>query len=212
MDGESGRADGGGPRPARRTLLATLALLWGVGGCGEDEPAGPSLDDALPGDLSSQTVLQPFGVWNAVWPGYHLAVDLEGSGGTPVAAMDRGTVRHALTGVSGYGGVVVVEHPSGAGTILAIYGHLSARDGLAVDEGEEVERGQLLGRLAHDDEDGGPWEPHLHFGLRAGPHREGPQLCGVWLYVGYTRECPGTTHEAFLAAGWLDPLREGLRP
>ena len=191
-----------GPGPRTLVFLGLVA----AGACWEN-PEPPTAPDASgDGDLPVAGVLQRFGVWNPAWPGYHLAVDLAGAGGTPVSAVADGTVRVAETGVSGYGAVMVVEHRVGGVEVLAVYGHLSTREGLGAREGDEVRAGGRLGSLAYDDEDGGAWRPHLHFGLRRGPHREGPHLCGVWLYVGYSRECPGTTHEEFTGAGWLDPL------
>lgn len=188
-------------------LVPLTLLLVTTAGCWENPEPPTTPEDPDGGGIPlDPSILQGFGVWNPSWPGYHLAVDLAGSGGTPVYAVADGTVREAVTGASGYGAVVVVEHPRSGGSLLAIYGHLSTRSGLAVGVGDQVSAGQRLGSLAYDDEDGGPWQPHLHFGLRMGPHRDGPQLCGVWMYVGYTRECPGTTHEEFMADGWLDPL------
>lgn len=173
-----------------------------------EPPPGPAVPE-IDRPSSRWQIRQPFGRWNAAWPGYHLAVDLAGSGGTPVVAVADGVVRVAATGVGGYGAIAVTEHAVGprtpSGTILVIYGHLSAREGLEVGAGDFVARGQRIGRLAHDDEDGGPWLPHLHLGIREGPHHDGPDLCNVWLYVGYTRDCAGVTHEDFMA-GWIDPL------
>ena len=45
--------------------------------------------------------------------------------------------------------------------------------------------------------------PHLHFGIRDGAFDEAT-LCGTWLYIGYTRECPGLSHEAHRDL-WHDP-------
>lgn len=190
------------------TLRVVFALLATACGDPAEPPPGPVVPE-IDRPSAEWQIQQAFGRWNAAWPGYHLAIDLAGSGGTPVVAVADGVVRVAATGVGGYGAIVVTEHPVGArtssGTVLAIYGHLSAREGLDVRVGDSVTRGQRIGRLAHDDEDGGPWLPHLHLGIREGPHHDGPDLCDVWLYVGYTRECDGVTHEAFMAAGWIDP-------
>jgi len=194
-----------------RSRAVLLCALLGAPGC-DGDPAGPGPDPAVPEidrPVSEWRIQQRFGRWNGAWPGYHLAVDLVAAGGTAVVAVDDGVVRVAATGVTGYGAIVVTEHPAGdrtpSGTVLVLYGHLSAREGLAVAAGQPVARGQGLGRLAYDDEDGGPWAPHLHLGVRDGPHHDGPDLCDVWLYVGYSRECEAVTHEAFMASGWIDP-------
>lgn len=186
--------------PLVLTLLLAPPLL--LPGCGD--PAGPDPRD--PGDpIAEWTVIQRFGAWNAAWQAYHLAVDLRGDAGAPIGALRDGVVRVAATGVPGYGAVVVIEHPVATGAVMAIYGHLSTRRGLLVREGETVSAGQTIGTLADTDEDGGPWGPHLHLGLRAGPDAALTGLCGVWPYVGYTRQCGGVTHEEFMADGWLDP-------
>lgn len=204
--------------PGPRAAIVSGAIALALTSCGSDAPAGPGLPERFRTPLSDWSPLQPFGTWNPVFDGYHLAQDLGGTEGTPVRAIADGVVRVALTGVTGYGGIVVTEHDAGDGeaTTLALYGHLSAAAGLGVEEGDRVDAGEVIAVLAGDGEDGGPWSPHLHFGMREGPHLEGPHRCGLWLYVGYTRECPGTTHEAFME-GWIDPaaffgMGSGPRP
>jgi hypothetical protein len=159
-------------------------------------------------------VSQDFGVWNNTFKGYHLAEDVPAPGGTPVYASADGTVKFAragtidrrgrvICGVSGYCAVVIIEHDTGSGKVTTLYGHLSTRRGLKVKAGDKVSKGDLIGYVADDDEDGGVWKPHLHFGIRRGPYSTTP-ICGRWPYVGYTQSCKGVTHQQYLAM-WYDP-------
>lgn len=74
----------------------------------------------------------------------HQGVDLVEPEGTPVYALEPGTVTHAAAelapGFSGYGGHVVLQSASGRW----LFGHLSA---VSVRPGEEVQAGSELGRV-----------------------------------------------------------------
>ncbi len=88
----------------------------------------------------------------------HLAVDLDGEGGEPVFATGGGLV--ALVRNFYYSGnVVFINH--GAGLITA-YSHLSRA---AVVEGQNVTRGQIIGRVGST---GRVTGPHLHWTARYG--------------------------------------------
>ena len=104
----------------------------------------------------------------------------------------------------GYGAVMLIQHRFDGGFATSLYGHISQRHGFLVVAGEAVSKGQPIAYIAEDDEDGGAWPPHLHFGLRRGPYSIDAEICGVWLYVGYTRACAGVTHEQHRGF-WLDP-------
>jgi hypothetical protein len=84
----------------------------------------------------------------------HNGVDIAGKKGAPVKASNRGRVtlvdRFFLSG-----NTVVVDHGWGVSTI---YAHL---DRVTVSEGQDVERGQLLGEVGST---GRATGPHLHFG------------------------------------------------
>jgi murein DD-endopeptidase MepM/ murein hydrolase activator NlpD len=188
-------------RGVQRTT-AMLALV-AAAACGGDPPSAPRAFERAP--LDKWVVLQPFGVQNDHWHGYHLATDLVAEAGTPVYAAAAGRVLFADTGVTGYGGIVLIRH-SGPGTpVTSLYGHLSARRGLRVSVRESVVAGQEVGSVADDDENGGPWVPHLHFGVHRGsPSVDDDSVCGLWPYIGYTRSCSGWTHEQVRAL-WYDP-------
>ena len=112
--------------------------------------------------------------WGAPREGHvHNGVDLHAPRGTDVVAPAAGIVRHAYRqwhqGFTGYGRVVVLEHPGGTHTLFA---HL---DTVLVEPGELVEAGQQLGTVGtslftaedHTAESGAP---HLHFEASARPY------------------------------------------
>ncbi len=156
--------------------------------------------------LASWAVSQEFGSWNPAWAGYHLAEDVMVPAGDSVFAMAAGIVRSVMLNneARGYGGVVLVEHDLPGVTVTALYGHVSSRRGAAVTVGQVIARGELLAFVADDDEDGGPWPPHLHFGIRRGAHDADGSACQVWLYVGYTRNCVDASHDEYREV-WFDP-------
>ena len=185
----------------RRPVLLLAGALT-LAACSDDATA-PAFDVALRSPLPAYTVIQGF-VWNEQRQGYHLANDLVAAAGDTVRAAADGRVGFAQTGIEGYGGLVLVEHGAGDARFVTLYGHLSGRRGLLVSEGESVSAGEALATVADDDEDGGPWGPHLHFGVRPGVLDLVTEICGIWLYVGYTRSCAGWSHER-VRATWADP-------
>jgi murein DD-endopeptidase MepM/ murein hydrolase activator NlpD len=86
----------------------------------------------------------------------HTGVDYRADPGTPVLSVAAGTVvlaeEHFFSGKS-----VFVDHGDG---LISMYFHLS---GLAVQAGDEVGRGEVLGLVGST---GRATGPHLHFGLR----------------------------------------------
>jgi hypothetical protein len=121
----------------------------------------------------------------------HQGIDLPAREGVPVLAVAPGVVRHAThewqQGFSGYGRVVVVEHPElGAWTL---YAHLSE---VLVAPGEVVSAGEMLGRVGrtaftHEDHTAEfqTSGAHLHFEVSPRPYpqdSEAPRLNPVaWL-------------------------------
>ena len=189
----------------KTSVVLLMVAVVGVTGC--SDTTDPT-DAVVTLPLGSWAVLQDFGVWNEGFRGYHLAEDVEALPGTEVTAFADGVVMLADMNdrATGYGGLVLIQHDVRGEVVTSLYGHLSSRRRLNVDVGDVVAAGQVIGFIADDDEDGGPWSPHLHFGIRKGPTllrqeftEDGggrPTLCGVWLYVGYTRACTEITHEA----------------
>jgi len=83
----------------------------------------------------------------------HLGFDLATTEKSPVPAGNSGVVvMAAYFGI--YGNAVVIDHGYG---VMSLYGHMSSID---VKEGQEVQRGQILGHTGHTGLAGGD---HLHF-------------------------------------------------
>jgi murein DD-endopeptidase MepM/ murein hydrolase activator NlpD len=79
--------------------------------------------------------------------------------GTPVRAIDAGTVAYVGNEVKGYGNLVLIKHANGW---ISAYAHL---DGLDVKLGDRVTTGQVIAEVGNS---GGVAEPQLHFELRRG--------------------------------------------
>lgn len=116
------------------------------------------------GDFARPTegpVTSAFGterVFNGELQSRHWGVDLDGEGGDPVVAANRGAV--ALVGDFYYSGnVVYLDHGEG---LVTAYLHMSEA---LVASGDTVERGQLVGRIGAT---GRVTGPHLHWLTRFG--------------------------------------------
>jgi murein DD-endopeptidase MepM/ murein hydrolase activator NlpD len=87
---------------------------------------------------------------------FHTGMDIATRYGSPVAAARAGVVRF-VGWKSGYGRIIVVEHDGG---IETAYSHLSAT---LVSPGQQVARGQTIGRIGSS---GWSTGPHLFFEVR----------------------------------------------
>lgn len=101
----------------------------------------------------------------AAWK-MHTGIDLIVTEGTPVLAAAAGRVL-LVDEVSGYGLTVLVDHGQGWQTL---YAHLFE---IAVQPGDQVQRGQPLGRVG---DSGRASTPHLHFEIR---QRRGDRLVAL---------------------------------
>jgi murein DD-endopeptidase MepM/ murein hydrolase activator NlpD len=90
-------------------------------------------------------------------PRGHAGLDIAAPWGAPVAAAASGQVALATRSGGDYGILVVLEHGSG---IRTVYGHLSE---LRVRNGQQVERGEIIGLVGST---GFSTGPHLHFEVR----------------------------------------------
>jgi murein DD-endopeptidase MepM/ murein hydrolase activator NlpD len=154
---------------AASLLVATLAAT----------PAAPasaqtSVDENLVANAAEPAML-PLGVqFTSIWPtrgeittyfgevdGYsprgHSGIDIAAPEGTPVLAADAGEVLKAYWNGEGYGGLIVIAHPSGYETW---YGHL---DKFEVARGDQVRRGEQIGLMGST---GFSTGSHLHFEVR----------------------------------------------
>ena len=141
---------------------AQIAALWGV----ETErrfelPLGPPLANTPKGGR--------FGArrfFNNQPRSPHTGADYSAAAGTPILAVGAGTV--ALTGDFFFPGKsVFVDHGDG---LISMYFHLS---GMAVEKGDQVERGEILGLVGQS---GRATGPHLHVGVRWHGARIDPRL------------------------------------
>jgi murein DD-endopeptidase MepM/ murein hydrolase activator NlpD len=90
----------------------------------------------------------------------HDAIDIMADEGTPVIAAADGTIEKLFNSVRG--GTTIYER-SGDRNWIYYYAHLSAyAPGLA--EGQQVKRGQVIGRVGHTG-DASAAGPHLHFAV-----------------------------------------------
>lgn len=137
----------------------------------------------------------PYGNTNGGRLQIHHGVDIQNPTGTPVIAVQDGTVIYAgddLGAVFGpsanfYGNVIVIQHdfvaPGVGAPVYSLYGHLSA---VEVGEGERVIQGDQIGRVGST---GVALGPHLHFEVRVGDptsyaSTRNPDLW-IWPYRGF---------------------------
>jgi murein DD-endopeptidase MepM/ murein hydrolase activator NlpD len=98
-----------------------------------------------------------FGEVDRLSPRGHSGLDIAAPEGTPVVAADRGEVLKAYWNKDGYGGLIIIAHPSGYETW---YGHLDSFD---VEQGQQVKRGEQIGLMGST---GFSTGSHLHFEVR----------------------------------------------
>ncbi|MBL7702480.1 MAG: peptidoglycan DD-metalloendopeptidase family protein [Ferruginibacter sp.] len=94
----------------------------------------------------------------------HLGVDIWGPAGTPVYAPFGGMV-HSFAyneGFGDYGATIILLHQLQTISFHTLYGHLSLKDISTLQEGEYINRGQVIGHFGEPAENGN-WPPHLHF-------------------------------------------------
>ena len=103
------------------------------------------------------TITTYFGEVGPLSPHGHPGLDVAASEGTPIVAVDKGEVLKAVWDRAGYGGLIIIAHPSGYETW---YAHL---EDLEVETGSEVSRGQEIGKMGSTGLSTGP---HLHFEVR----------------------------------------------
>lgn len=117
--------------------------------------AAPIRSPAPPGAALSSgfgTRLDPF----LRQPAFHAGLDFESEQGQPIRATAAGVVTNASFS-GGYGLMVEVDHGRG---LTTRFGHMSA---VAVQPGQQVKAGQLLGRVGSTGRSTGP---HLHYETR----------------------------------------------
>jgi murein DD-endopeptidase MepM/ murein hydrolase activator NlpD len=109
-----------------------------------------------PADAAISDVFGSQRVFNGKTSSPHLGLDFRVPNGTPVEAMNDGTVLLARP-LYFEGNFIVLDHGQG---LLTIYMHLSE---FKVKEGDHVKRGQVIGLSGGT---GRATGPHLHVGVR----------------------------------------------
>lgn len=88
----------------------------------------------------------------------HQGIDLAAPANSPISAIDNGIVIYAGQGFSGYGRLVIIEHPPYG--YQSYYAHLSRFE---VQKGDLVQKGELVGLMGRS---GRATGVHLHFEIR----------------------------------------------
>lgn len=147
----------------RRIKLLALALLTLSGAFVSSQSIGAPMDE--------YTVTSRFGHRQDPMGGedfnFHKGVDIVGPSNAPIKSVADGVVKVVWPAPDGYwrghptfGGMIVIEHDGG---LWSLYGHLSETH---VWEGDEVRRGQVIGRQGNTGVSTGE---HLHFELMWDP-------------------------------------------
>ncbi len=130
-------------------------------------------------NAAGQPQWKVFGTGTYIWPsngrcitqfynGFHPAVDVSASEGSPVYASDTGTVTYASFAAGtyyDYGNLIVINHGNGFETF---YAHLSS---IGVYPGQTVTQGDLIGYTGNTGRSSGP---HIHFEIRDNDFRTNP--------------------------------------
>jgi peptidoglycan LD-endopeptidase LytH len=124
----------------------------------------------------------------------HLGLDFWADAGTAVCAPLAGQVHSFQDNAAfkDYGPTIVLQHEVHGLVFYSLYGHLARKslDGLAV--GMQIAKGQLLGWLGEEFENG-QWPPHLHFQLvrdMQGLVGDYPGVCASQDLDFYRTNCP----------------------
>ena len=102
-------------------------------------------------------VLTSYGA--ATGGGHNDGINIAAPRGTPIAAIEGGTVAYAGNELRGYGNLVLIKHADGW---ISAYAHC---DELLVKKGDQVYRGKVIAKVGAS---GNVSEPQLHFELRRG--------------------------------------------
>lgn len=128
------------------TVILTILILGGMQSIANAEVAYSKLNWEFPAD---GTISDIYGSRN----GSHKGIDIASEIGTPIHAVDQGTVSKSYYSTT-YGHVIFIHHDTGYETV---YAHLQSRD---VNKGQNVKKGETIGRMGTTGKSSGP---HLHF-------------------------------------------------
>ena len=97
----------------------------------------------------------------------HMGIDISSPAGTAIKASGSGKVIYSGNTIRGYGNLIILRHSE---EFVTIYGHNEVN---LVEEGEWVERGQVIGKVGQT---GRATGPHLHFEIRKNNRAVDPLL------------------------------------
>jgi 4-aminobutyrate aminotransferase-like enzyme/Ser/Thr protein kinase RdoA (MazF antagonist) len=136
---------------------------------GEDPPP-PAVTPAIGRYLEDRRVYDS-DAFVAELPGerrtLHLGVDIFLPAGEPVLAPLDGVVRDVAwrPAARDWGGIMVLDHRTPDGVRFhTLYGHLARASTARIAPGDAIARGDVVGHLGDESENGG-WAPHLHLQL-----------------------------------------------
>ncbi|HWB47995.1 MAG TPA: peptidoglycan DD-metalloendopeptidase family protein [Stellaceae bacterium] len=129
----------------------------------ETAAAQPTASGRFPWPVRGR-VLANYG--NTPGGGHNDGINIAAPRGTPVRAIDSGTVVYAGNEVKGYGNIVLIKHSNGW---ISAYAHL---DDVTAKPGDAIAAGQVIAKVG---ESGGVAEPQLHFELRRGKRPVDPK-------------------------------------
>jgi murein DD-endopeptidase MepM/ murein hydrolase activator NlpD len=154
-------ADSGNQHPSadavhsQRAISDDYAIDQSIAGIGPAmRPLVPQFNAIWP---TRGLITTYFGEVDRFSPRGHAGLDIAAPEGTPILAADEGEVLKAYWNQDGYGGLVIIGHPSGYETW---YGHLDRFD---VELGQRVKRGEQIALMGST---GFSTGSHLHFEVR----------------------------------------------
>lgn len=145
----SERREVSAPAPVRTSAPAATSAPASTSAPANSALAG-AFDWPVRGPVLSEYGVQPSGRRND-------GINISAPAGTPVRAAASGTVIYKGSELEGYGNLILIKH---AGGWVTAYAHA---DQIIVNKGDEVERGQIIGKVGQT---GSVNRPQLHFELR----------------------------------------------
>lgn len=124
----------------------------------------------------------------------HLGIDLWCNAGTTVHACEDGVIHSFRNNdaFGDYGPTIIVMHNWDGGNWFSLYGHLTKKSIEFLEVGEDIKKGQMIGRLGEPFENG-DYPPHLHFQLILDMERNAgdyPGVCSEKEKYKYEQNCP----------------------
>ena len=124
----------------------------------------------------------------------HLGIDIWAPADTKVYVPIGGTV-HSFAfnnNFGDYGATIILQHQLDTVLFYTLYGHVSSKDLIQLQQGKYISRGELLAHIGEPKENGN-WPPHLHFQIiedmriKQGDY---PGVCSISEREKYLRNCP----------------------